>query len=338
MRIDTVLGVPPARMAEAARAAEAAGFAAGWTLEMDHEPFLGALAAATATERLEVGTSIAVAFARTPMTLAQAGWDLQAYSGGRFTLGLGSQVKTHIEKRYGMPWSAPAARMRELVLGIRAIWESWQTRGPLNFRGEHYRHTFTSPNFMPDPADLAGFGTPPILVAGVGPLMTSVAGEVADGYVAHAFTTERYLDEVTLPRLRAARAAAGRSMDDFTVSASAIVATGATDADLAAATETARTRIGFYASTPAYRGVLEAHGWGDVQEPLADLIRAKDWSALGAAVSDEMLREFAVVGRPDEIPGLLRRRYDGRVTRVSLAPARPEDAATIAAIAGRMAG
>lgn len=330
MKIDTVLGVPPARMAETAREAEAAGFAAGWTVEMNHDPFLAALAAAGATDRLELGTSIAVAFARTPMTLAQLGWDLQAYSGGRFSLGLGSQVKPHIEKRYGMPWSPPAARMREMVLAIRAIWESWSTGGRLDFRGEHFRHTLMTPDFMPDPADLGDHGLPPILVAGVGPLMTDVAAEVADGFVVHPFTTERYLDEVTLPRLRAGRERAGRPWADYEVSASPLVATGETDDDLAASTEMVRRRVGFYASTPSYRPVLERHGWEGVQEELARLIRAQEWASLGAAIPDEMLAEFAIIGAEDELPERLRARYGGRATRISLAPARPEDAEILA--------
>jgi probable F420-dependent oxidoreductase len=333
VKIDAVLAAPPGQLGAVARMAEAAGFDGGWTIELDHEPFLGALAAALATERLEVGTGIAVGFARNPMILAQAGWDLQTYSGGRFTMGLGSQVKTHIERRYGMPWSAPAARMRDLVLAIRAIWHSWETRGPLDYRGPIYQNTFTSPTFMPDPRDLGDHGTPPIVVAGVGPLMTEVAGEVADGFVVHAFTTQRYLDEVTLPRLRKAREGAGRSMDGFEIAASALVATGETPEQLAASTEAVRSRVGFYASTPAYLSVLETHGWAEAQTQLAGLIRAKDWAGLGAAITDEMLHEFALVGSPAEVADQLVRRYEGRATRVSLAPGRVEDAPLLAAIA-----
>lgn len=336
MKIDAVLAAPPSQLGQVARLAEGAGFDGGWTVELEHEPFLGALAAALATTRLEVGTGIAVAFARNPMTLAQAGWDLQAYSGGRFTMGLGSQVKAHIERRYGMPWSAPAARMRDLVLAVRAIWESWATKGPLDYRGPIYQHTLTSPAFMPDPRDLGDFGPPPIVVAGVGPLMTQVAGEVADGFVVHAFTTERYLDEVTLPRLRAAREAVGKGMDDFTISASALIATGTTPEELAASTEAVRNRVGFYASTPAYRGVLEAHGWGDLQEKLARLIAAKDWTGLGRAVDDDVLHEFAVVGSPADVAAKLHARFSGRATRLSLAPTRMEDAPLLAAIAAAM--
>ncbi|MBN9605106.1 MAG: TIGR03617 family F420-dependent LLM class oxidoreductase [Actinomycetales bacterium] len=343
MRVDTVLAVPPAGIAEAARRAEAAGFAAGWTVELDHDAFLGAMAAAQATTRLEVGTSISVAFGRSPLTLAQAGWDLQAYSAGRFTLGLGSQVKPHIEKRYSMPWSAPAARMREIVLAVRAIWESWATRGPLEFRGEHYTHTLMTPMFMPDPRDLPGHegpghGLPPVLIAAVGPLMAEVAGEVGDGVIAHAFTTARYLDEVTIPRLQAGRRTAGKPAEGGEVSAAVMIATGATDEDLAASTAIVRQRVGFYASTPSYRGVLDVHGWGEVQEGAAEIVRAKDWARLGEVITDEVLDAFAVVARPEELPARLRERYAGRATRVSLAPARAEDAAIIAGAASALAG
>ncbi|MFM9132216.1 MAG: TIGR03617 family F420-dependent LLM class oxidoreductase, partial [Actinomycetota bacterium] len=212
-------GIPAdlSKAAQAAKDVEAAGYSGAWTAETAHDPFLPLAVAAEHTERIELGTSIAVAFARNPMLLANLGWDLQAFSKGRFVLGLGSQIKPHIEKRFSMEWSHPAARMREMIMAIRAIWDTWENGSPLNFRGDFYTHTLMTPFFTPDRADLAGFGTPKIFLAGVGELMTEVAGEVCDGFICHGFTTEKYLREVTLPALQRGRAKAGKTMEGFEV-------------------------------------------------------------------------------------------------------------------------
>jgi probable F420-dependent oxidoreductase len=209
MRVDGGIGNDLHQAPAQAKELEAAGYSGAWTAETSHDPFFPLLLAAEHTETLELGTSIAVAFARNPMTLANIGWDLQAYSKGRFILGLGSQIKPHITKRFSMEWSHPAARMREMVLAMRAIWDTWENGTPLAFRGDFYTHTLMTPFFTPDRADLAGFGTPKVFLAGVGELMTEVAGEVCDGFICHGFTTEKYLREVTIPALARGRAKAG---------------------------------------------------------------------------------------------------------------------------------
>ena len=201
MKIDGGISSHLRSAASSAQELERLGYTGGWTAETSHDPFFPLLLAAEHTERIELGTSIAVAFARNPMTLANVGWDLQSYSKGRFILGLGSQIKPHITKRFSMEWSHPAARMREMILAIRAIWHTWQTGEPLAFRGEFYTHTLMTPFFTPDKRDIEAFGPPRIFLAGVGEKMTEVAGEVCDGFICHVFTTERYLREVTIPAL-----------------------------------------------------------------------------------------------------------------------------------------
>ncbi|MGZ4764738.1 MAG: TIGR03617 family F420-dependent LLM class oxidoreductase, partial [Ilumatobacteraceae bacterium] len=257
MKVDGGVSDQLAKAISSAKETEAAGYDGAWTSETAHDPFLPLLLAAEHTERLELGTSIAVAFARNPMTLAHTGWDLQAFSKGRFILGLGSQIKPHITKRFSMEWSHPAPRMREMILAIRAIWHTWQTGAPLAFRGEFYTHTLMTPFFTPSAADLGEFGVPKIFLAGVGELMTEVAGEVCDGFICHGFTTERYLREVTLPALQRGRAKAGKTMDGFEIVGPSFVVTGATAAEMATAADGTRQQIAFYGSTPAYRGVLE---------------------------------------------------------------------------------
>ena len=217
MKVDGGVSTDLGKAAASAKETEDAGYDGAWSIETAHDPFFPLLLAAEHTERLELGTSIAVAFARNPMTLAHIGWDLQSFSKGRFILGLGSQIKPHITKRFSMEWSHPAPRMRELILAVRAIWDTWRNGAPLAFRGEFYTHTLMTPFFAPDPADLGEFGVAKIFLAGVGELMTEVAGEVCDGFICHGFTTERYLREVTLPALVRGRAKAGKSMEGFEI-------------------------------------------------------------------------------------------------------------------------
>ncbi|MFV0306149.1 MAG: TIGR03617 family F420-dependent LLM class oxidoreductase, partial [Desertimonas sp.] len=217
MKVDGSLGTNLHQAGAQARELEAAGYSGAWTAETSHDPFLPLLLGAEHSSELELGTSIAVAFARNPMTLANLAWDLQAYSGGRFILGLGSQIKPHITKRFSMPWSKPAARMREMIQAIRAIWDTWLTGAPLQFRGEFYTHTLMTPFFTPPATDLEGFGVPKIYLAGVGELMTEVAGEVCDGFLCHGFTTEKYLREVTIPALARGREKAGKTMEGFSI-------------------------------------------------------------------------------------------------------------------------
>ena len=300
-----------------ARRLEAAGYSGVWTAETGHDPFLPLAVAAEHTETVELGTSIAVAFARNPMLLANTSWDLQAMSKGRFILGLGSQIKPHITKRFSMPWSHPAPRMREMVLAIRAIWDTWLNGTPLQFRGEFYTHTLMTPFFAPPASDLAGFGVPKIYLAGVGELMTEVAGEVCDGFICHGFTTERYLREVTLPALARGRAKAGRTMEGFDIVGPSFVVTGNDDAQLAAAADGTRQQIAFYGSTPAYRAVLDLHGWGGLQDELNTLSKQGKWVEMGRLIDDEVLNTFAVVGEPEAIAPELGRRYGDVINRMS---------------------
>ena len=314
MKIDGGLpGAAPAEVARVAGELEDVGYDGGLTAETSHDPFLPLVIAAEHSERLELGTGIAVAFARNPMTLASIGYDLQAFSGGRFRLGLGSQIKAHIEKRFSMPWSHPAARMRELILAIRAIWACWNEGAPLEFRGEFYRHTLMTPFFNPGPNP---FGAPKVQLAAVGERMTEVAGEVADGIILHGFTTERYVREVTMPALERGFAKGGRDRSRFEVCGPLFVVTGTDDQELEAARQGTKQQIAFYGSTPAYRGVLELHGWGDLQQELNTLSKRGEWVAMGDRIDDEMLQTFAVVGSPEEIPALMLARFGDLVDRV----------------------
>jgi probable F420-dependent oxidoreductase len=314
VKIDGGIGFSPAGIGAAARDAEAIGFDGIWTAEASHDPFLPLAVAAEATERLTLATGIAVAFARNPMNLAMLANDLHALSGGRFILGIGSQIKPHITKRYSMPWSHPAPRMRELILAIRAIWASWATGEKLAFRGDFYTHTLMTPFFDPGPNP---YGNPPVLLAAVGQLMTEVAGEVGDGLLVHAFTTERYLREVTLPALERGAARAGKTRADLTVSYPGFVVTGTTDEERAAATKAVKEQIAFYGSTPGYRPVLELHGWGDLQTELNTLSKRGEWGTMGELITDDVLDAFAVVCSFDDVPARLRQRFDGLVDRFS---------------------
>jgi len=315
MKVDG--GIPSVGIDEIVRVAkelEDVGYDGGLTAEMSHDPFLPLVIAAEHTERLELATGIAVAFARNPMTLANIGYDLQTFAKGRFRLGLGSQIKAHIEKRFSMPWSHPAPRMRELILATRAIWDCWNDGTPLDFRGEFYRHTLMTPFFVPGPNP---YGNPKISLAAVGTRMTEVAAEVADGIILHAFTTERYVREVTLPALERGFAKSGKSRDDFEISGPLFIVSGAGEEELEKAKQGTKQQIAFYGSTPAYRGVLELHGWGDLQDELNRLSKQGEWVAMGDLITDDILDAFAIVGEPEDIPKAMLARYGGVVDRLS---------------------
>jgi len=296
-----------------AKALEAAGFDGAVTAEMSGDPFFPLLLAAEHTERIELMTSIAVAFSRNPMIVANVANDLQSFSGGRFILGLGSQIKPHIEKRFSMPWSRPAARMREFVLAMRAIWSCWYEGEKLAFRGEFYRHTLMTPMFTPTNNP---HGAPRVVIAAVGPKMTEVAGEVADGMLVHSFSTERYLREVTLPAIARGHAASTRSAEGFELCYPAFIVTGNDEREWAAMRGAVAKQIGFYGSTPAYRGVLECHGWGELQTELNTLSKRGEWDAMGDRITDEILEEFAVVAEPDKVAGKLKARFGDVVGRL----------------------
>ena len=315
MKLDAIINRPLAESAAAARAAEAAGFDGIVSVEIAHDPFLPLVLAADATERVDLLTGIAVAFARNPMNAAVIANDLNRFSGGRFILGLGSQIRPHITKRFSMPWSDPAARMREFVLAVRAIWASWNTGEPLAFRGEHYRHTLMTPMFDQGPSPI---GDPRVFVAAVGPVMTRVAGEVADGLLAHGFTTASYLRDVTLVNLQRGLESSGRTRDAFEVSIPIMTVVGRDDAEIASKLPGLRKQLAFYGSTPAYRPVLEHHGWGEVGDELNRLSKQGRWDAMGDVLDDDLLHEFAVIGDAASVAAEIGRRFDGLVDRVQV--------------------
>ena len=317
MKVDAFLSGGLADVATVAAQARAAGYDGVWSAELSHDPFLPLARAADAAAGMELGTSIVVAFARSPMTLATTAWDLQALTGGRFLLGLGSQVRAHIERRFSMPWSRPAARMREFVVAMRAIWESWQEGTKLDFQGDFYSHTLMTPAFDPGPN---ATGPPRVLLAAVGEAMTKVAADVADGLLVHSFTTRRYVREVTLPTLEGVFAASGRSPEGFEVKYAPFVVTGADGAEMARSAAEVRERIAFYGSTPAYRPVLELHGWGDLQTELNAIARKGEWQAMGGLIDDDMLRAFALVAPFDEVPAALGTWVGGLANRTSFTP------------------
>lgn len=314
MKVDGSVSAELSQTAETARDAEAAGYDGVWVAETAHDPFMPMAIAAEHTESVELGTGIAVAFARNPMNLANVADDLQRYSEGRFILGLGSQIKPHITKRFSMEWSHPAARMRELISALHAIWDTWQDGTPLDFRGDFYQHTLMTPFFDPGPNP---HGRAKIYLAAVGELMTEVVGEVCDGMLCHAFTTEAYLREVTIPALERGAAKAGRSLDDIELSGPAFVVTGTTEEEMAASAVGVRKQIAFYGSTPAYRGVLERHGWGELQTELNGLSKQGRWDEMGTLVDDDMLDTFAIVAEPEEIAPRMKARYGDVVDRIS---------------------
>jgi probable F420-dependent oxidoreductase len=315
MKVDAALATTALlEVPAAAQRIEGAGYDGLFSFDSAHDPFLPLLLAAEHTERVELTTAVAIAFARNPMTLAQVAYDLQLASRGRFNLGLGTQIKPHIEKRFSMPWSQPAARMRELVLAIRAIWARWHEGTPLDFRGEFYQHTLMTPFFDPGPNP---FGVPRIVLGGVGPRMTEVAGEVADGFMVHPFSTAKFMRETTIPALERGAARGGRRLEDLEVAFPLMAIVAETDAELAAGRDAMRPRLAFYGSTPAYRVVLEAHGWGDLQPQLNVMTKQGDWEAMPALITDEIVDEFVVHGTPEEIGPRVLDRYGAMVQRVS---------------------
>ncbi|WP_436794702.1 TIGR03617 family F420-dependent LLM class oxidoreductase [Actinospongicola halichondriae] len=325
MKVDLGATIRPQKASTLASAAEAAGFDALWAAETNHDPFLSCALAAAATEQIEIGTSIAVAFARTPMTLANTAHDLQSLSGGRFVLGLGSQIRPHIENRYSMPWSHPARRMHEFVRALHAIWNTWEDGAPLEFDGEFYRHTLMTPMFAPRPH---GHGAPKVFLAGVGPMMTEVAGEVADGFICHGFSSERFLRERTVPALERGCERAGRQLTDIEIVAPGFVVTGTDAAAIDAAAAATRRQLAFYGSTSAYRPVLDLHGWGDLQPELHAMSKRGEWAEMGSLITDEILETFAVVGDPEHVGRELQRRYGDIADRVtSYERPRPDPAA-----------
>jgi probable F420-dependent oxidoreductase len=314
MKIDTnLLGDLAESGADAARL-EGLGYDGVYSFEGPHDPFFPLALAAQATERMELCTAVAIAFARNPMLLAHIGWDLQTLSKGRFILGLGSQIRPHITRRFSMPWSKPASRMREMVMAIKAIWSNWREGGRLDFRGEFYQHTLMTPMFNPGPNP---YGDPKIYVAGVGPKMTAVAAEVADGFFTHPFHTAKSWRESTLPALEEGLAKAGRDRSDLDIGFQLMVVSGQNDEEMEKAAGIVRQQIAFYGSTPAYRVALDTHGWGDLQTELNALSKSGDWVEMGKRVTDEVLEAIAVVGPMNEIAAKIRSRVGDYADRIS---------------------
>ena len=315
MRVFTTLPQDDLRkVGPAARKIEAAGYTGVATQENKHDPFLALAVAGVATERIELHTSVAISFPRSPMIAANVGWDLAASTGGRFTLGLGSQIRPHNEKRFSVPWSPPAPRMREYVQAIRAIWKAWKAGSKLDYQGKHYRFTLMTPHFVPEPFD----GPPPrIGLAAVGPATLRVAAEEADGAKLHGFCTRKYLENRIMPIISAGLAKTGRAREQFEISGGGFVVTGKDDAEVAKVFNWVRYRVAFYGSTPSYWPVFAEHGLEDLGRKLNEMTKAGRWNEIAAEVSDDVVHLFAAVGRHDQIAQALETRFGGLVDSVS---------------------
>ena len=314
MKVDSHLTGDWQKIPDHIKQLESDGYDSAGTAEMNHDPFFPLLLAAEHSQNIRVHTGIAVAFARSPMVLANLGHDLNAYSKGRFTMGLGSQIRPHITKRFSMPWGAPAKQMRELVTAMRAIWANWYDGEPLRFEGKYYNHTLMTPAFTPEDTE---YGAPKVVLAAVGPIMTEVAGEVADGLIIHPFSNEKYIREVTLPAIDRGLAKSGRSRSDFEISYTPFIVSGKDEATFEAEKVAAKNRISFYGSTPAYKQVLGVHGWGDLQIELNALSKQGQWAEMSNLISDEMLNTMGIMADPAAIVPEMKQRYGDFTDRTS---------------------
>jgi probable F420-dependent oxidoreductase len=322
MRRDAVLAAEPGRAGELAAELEAAGYDGIWTAETQHDPFLPLALAAAGTQRVLLGTAIATAFTRSPMVTATTAWDLQRASGGRFVLGLGTQVKAHNVRRFGVPFESPGPKLKEQVQALKHIWGAFQGEHPLSFRGRFYRHDYITPFFDPGPIDHPRI---PIYLAAVTPYMYRVVGEVADGVHVHPFHTAGYLREVALPALHEGLARSGRAREDVTVAAGVFVCVEAGQE------EAARAQIAFYGSTRTYRPVFEAHGWGDLTDRLRAAGGRGEWDDAAKLVDDDVLEAFAISASSwEDAWRALRERYDGILDRVSIYALAPDGALRVA--------
>jgi probable F420-dependent oxidoreductase len=315
MRVFTTLPQEDLRkVGPAAQAIEASGYTGVTTQENRHDPFLALAVAGVATQKIELHTGVAISFPRSPMIAANVGWDIQASTGGRFTLGLGSQIRAHNEKRFSVPWTPPAPRMREYIQAVRAIWTAWKGDGKLNYEGKHYRFTLMTPNFTPE-----NYEAPPprIGLAAVGPAMLKVAAEEADGAKLHIFCTRKYLENRIMPILSAGLAVSGRAREDFEISGGGFVVTGKDDAAVAESLEYIRYRVAFYGSTPAYWPVFEEEGIADLGPKLNAMTKAGKWNEIAGEISDDLVHRFAAVGRHDQIAKAIETRFGGLVDSIS---------------------
>ena len=294
---------------------ERMGFDCVWTFEAAHDPFMPLALAATATERLQIGTNISVAFGRSPFAMAQTAWDLQRGSGGRFRLGLGTQVRAHIERRFSMPFDHPAARVTDYIRCVRAVWDTFQNGARPRYEGPYYQFRLMNPFFNPGPIEHPDI---PIYLAGVNPRMCRAAGEVADGFHVHPMHSVSYLKSVVLPALEAGARLENRSVSDIELYAPVFAISGETQAERDAVEREVRQQIAFYASTPSYRVLLEHHGYDSLGVELSALMRKGDMAAMPKLVPDALMEEIAVAASPSELPAKLRQRYEGLLHRVSL--------------------
>ncbi len=300
--------------AEAKRLADI-GYDGVYTLEGSWDPFFPLVLASEHAPQLDIATAIAVAFPRNPSHIAYQAWDLQTFSKGKFSLGIGSQIKPHIEKRFGVEFNPAAARMREYILAVKAFFDCWQNGTRLDFQGKYYRHTLMTPMFNPGSND---YGIPPIMLGALGPLMTEVAGEVADGLIVHPFNSMPFLEDHALPAVYRGLEKSNRSRNDFTLQVNAIVITGETEEEYKAAEESVKGLLGFYASTPAYIPPMNAVGLGDLQPILNTLSKEGKWQELGTYINDDFLQAFCTRGKPDEIAGLLKEKYGKYADRLAI--------------------
>jgi probable F420-dependent oxidoreductase len=314
MKIDAgLMGGSLSEYAAAAARAEAQGFGGAWSVESAHDPFLPLALASQATQRIELGTSVAIAFARNPMNVAQLAWDLQTLASGRFILGLGTQIQPHVERRFSMPWSKPVERLCEFVLAIRAIWRTWQTGEALSFHGEFYTHDLMTPIFDPGPNE---FGAPPIYLAGVHPRMVEAVGEIADGFIVHALNSPSFLEAEAIPALERGLAKSGRSRKDLPISCQTLVALGSTPEQIETARRKVRLAVAYFGSS--FRSPMEHHGYGALHLELEQLRKAGKWNEMVGRIDDTILDIFAVSGTAREVGRKLRERNAGFAARTLL--------------------
>jgi probable F420-dependent oxidoreductase len=315
MKIDGPFYAMMDNAAAEAKRLQAIGYDGVYSLEGSWDPFLPLVLASEHAPEMDIATGIAVAFPRNPSHIAYQAWDLQRFSKGRFMLGIGSQIKAHIEKRFGLAFDPPAARMREYILAVKAFFDCWQNGTRLDFQGQYYQHTLMTPMFNPGPNP---YGVPPILLGALGPKMTEVAGEVADGLIVHPFNSLPFLSERALPAVKKGLEKSARSLDDFTLQVNAIVITGETDAEYAAAEQSVKSLLGFYASTPAYKPPMDAVGLGDLQPVLNDLSKQGKWEKLSEYIGDDFIQAFCTTGKPSEIAGQLKAKYGAYADRLAI--------------------
>ncbi len=321
MKVDAGIGYEPdfhnlRELAGKVKQLEVRGFDGLMVAEIAHDPFPALTIAGYESETLELRTSIALALARNPMSMAYMAHELNALSDGRFTLGMGSQIRAHITRRFSMPWHGPAKQMREYIEALNAIWDCWYEGKALNYRGQYYQFDLMTPEFIPTNTE---HGRPRLAVAAVGPLMTKTVAQSADGIILHSFCSRKHLQEVALPSIEQHLADAGRSRDDFEIQYAPFMASGETEEAIAKAKEDIRFRIGFYGSTPAYRSVLETHGWGDLQTELRALTKENRWQDLGSLVTDEVLEAFTCIGEPVQMAQQMHEWFDGKIDRTAIA-------------------